>query len=103
MTTKVFCWDEVGCEVAEFDVEIPDGSTARQALILADDHITEQTGSGGMSTFQKKVRHEGDVFVLDALFGHDKEARVYWTAEGSEQECRALAEKELASWLKENS
>ena len=100
MTTKIFCWDEVGCEIGQWDVEIPDGVAPHQALILADDHVTVETG--GDPTFDRKVRHEGDVFVLDALFGLYKETHVYWTAEGSEQECRELAEQELAAWLKDN-
>ena len=102
--TKVFCWDEVGCEVNEFEVTLPDGCTPRQALILADDQIAEQTECA--DTFDKKVRQVenradncASVFVLDGLFGHDKETHVYWTAEGSLEECRALADRELAAYF----
>lgn len=104
MTTKVLCWDEVGCEVNEFEVSIPDGCTPRQALILADDQICEQTECD--DTFDKKVRHVenradgcASVFVLDGLFGHDKETHVYWTAEGSLEELRALANQDLTAYF----
>ena len=99
--TKVFCWDECGCEVAAWDVEIPDGCTPRQALVLADDHICCATETG--DTYDKTVRQVEAVFVLDGLFGQGKETHVYWTAEGSDLECRALAEQELAAYLKEPS
>lgn len=97
--TKVFCWDGVGCDVQGFEVAIPDGCTARQALILADDQVAEQTGCD--DTFDKKVRQVGDVFVLDGLFGQDQETHVYWTAEGSEEDCKSLAEEELAAYMAE--
>jgi hypothetical protein len=101
MTTKVLCWDEIGCSVNEFEVSIPDGCTPRQALILADDQIVKQIEEVGCcdDTFSKKVRQVGEVFVLDSMFGHDKETHVYWTAEGSEEDCRALALKDLAEFI----
>ena len=95
--TNVVCWDAVGCDVAVFQVEIPAGLTPRQALILADDQIAQQTECS--DTFDKKIRQVGKVFVLDGMFGRDQEMHVYWTAEGTEEDCQALADAELKKYM----
>jgi len=91
---KVYTWDEVSCELAEYEVRIPDGVTPRQAMILADDQIQQQCGTDEMGIYSKKVRQEGDVFVLDALFGRDKITRLYYCPEDTAQ-AKRLAKKEL--------
>jgi len=94
---KVYTWDEVGLELKEFRVNIPDGATPRQALVLADDEISQQLGLGAdeMGTYNKKVRKVGDVFVLDALFGRGMVTRLYYCPEGDAAQAKKLAKKEL--------
>jgi hypothetical protein len=96
---RAFWWDEVEAAVHDVEVQVPDGSSARQALLLADDAIAQLSGEEWSHTEFKQIRHEGDVFVLDGLFNGRHVSRCYICFEGDDDQCRALASKELFEYV----
>jgi hypothetical protein len=92
---KVFFWDEVGYEISTCEIELPDGLTPRQVIVLADDKVSEDA-CDNYGVYDKKIRTVGDVTILDGLFGHDKVTRSYWCPSDPES-ARKLAENELSA------
>ena len=91
---KVYTWDEVGLEIASWEIDLPlhNQLSSRQLLILADDAVAVQLADD-MGSFKKSVREENGVLVLDALFGRDKRTSLYMCFT-DESLAKSLAEKE---------
>lgn len=90
-----YAWDIVGCEVTKIAAHIPDGCTPKQALILFDAALADKCGGDEMASHGRRFRQVGDVFVMDARFGHDQECHLYWCPEGDASASKELAKKEL--------
>lgn len=98
--TNVYSWDEVGCEVSTWKVELPGGLSDEDALLLADAKITQQCDGRSLGTFDKKVRATDGILILDARFGRDNITRVY-LCRPNPARAKALAEKELEILLED--
>jgi len=99
---KAYVWDEVGCEVAEFDVSLPEGLTVRQMALLLDDDIAQQCE--GSESYKKEVTLDGGVAVMKGLFGHDKLVCMYFAPSDSpedEELARKRAEADLDKYWDE--
>jgi hypothetical protein len=74
--TKAYMWDEISLEITEFDITI-DAFIDHDQIALAVDEEVQKQCEGEDGTYDKKVREEDGVIVIDALFGQGKETRTY--------------------------
>ena len=94
MQYAVYQYEDVGGEIHNYEVELPDGLTPKQLLILADAEIEEQLGLGeDMVINGPAFRCIDDVAVMDAKW-NGTEVVLYLSPSGNKAAAFSLAEKE---------
>ena len=97
--TTAYSWDEVICEVSEWELDLPDGLSDDDLITLADARITEAC-QDPFGTFDRKTRTLDGTLVLDALFGQNKVCRTYLNR-NDPAKAKEHAQGELEAYLED--